>query len=145
LVHEKRFFASIIDVGIVLVISLILKLFIPAALFNNELIFLVLYLLVSFVYMSTCLLITKDKTIGLYSVSLRLLNKNWDKINKKVIFIRAISHGVPILYLVNILYMLLNKSENTFFDDLSDSMIIKTGDDFFVKETRKVEDKEIKG
>lgn len=137
LVHEKRFFAAVIDVGIVLVLSMLIDIFIPNVFFGGSLVFLLIYFIVNFIYMGLCLLISKDKTIGLYSMSLKLLGKNWDKVNNKTIFIRLISHGIPVFYLVNILYMLLNKSQVTFFDELSDSFIVKTGDVYDNNDTLK--------
>lgn len=131
--HERRFFASIIDIGIVLVISLLISIFVPNTIFTRDLTILTTYFVVAFIYMFLSLLITKDKTIGLYSMSLRLLGRDWEKPNFKIILLRSITHAIPVLYLVNILYMILYKTEETFFDELSDSFIVQTGDTFKVE------------
>lgn len=130
LTHERRILAAIIDVGIVLILSLVINIFVPNNLFNNDLTFSAVYLVVGFLYMFLSLLITKDRTIGLYSMSLKMLAKDWDKPNMKIIILRSLANGVPVLYLVNILHMLLNKSDTTFFDELTNSVVVKTADGY---------------
>jgi hypothetical protein len=61
-----------------------------------------------------------------------MLSRDWEKPKMKNIILRSFVNGAPVLYLLNILYMLLNKSETTFFDELTDSFIVKTGDAYSV-------------
>ena len=138
LLHERRFLASLIDIGIVLLLSLIVNLFIPSVPFASNLIFFTIYFIIGFLYMFLSLLISKDSTIGLYSISVKLMGKDWEKPNIKMIFLRAITHAVPALYLVNILYMTLNKSTETLFDVISDSFMVKLGDTYKVEEEREL-------
>lgn len=128
LTHEKRILASIIDVGIVVILSLFINIFVSESIFNNEATFLIICSLVGFVYVFVSLLISKDRTIGLYSMSLRLLDRDWSRPDIKIVLLRSLTFGVLPLYIVNILYMILNKSETTFFDEISNSFIISSGD-----------------
>jgi uncharacterized RDD family membrane protein YckC len=139
LTHERRLLATIIDVSITLVLSLLLNIFIHKIIPDYILGFLIIYFFIGFIYMFLSLIISKDKTVGLYLVSLRMLDRDWSKPKIKTIIIRALLHGVPALYLVNILYMILYKTDVTLFDELSDSFIVKTGDAYTIedKETGK--------
>lgn len=132
LTHERRLLASVIDIGIMLTVTLLVGLFIPKTIFTRDLTYSLIYFVVAFIYEFVSLFVTKDRTIGLYAMSLRLLGRDWDKPNIKSILIRSITHAVPILYIVNILYMLLNKTQDTFFDELSNSIIVQTGDSYIV-------------
>ena len=140
LTHEKRILATTIDVSIVLVFSLIVNIFVPNNMFSNDFSFAVIYLFSGFLYMFLSLIISKDKTIGLYSMSLKMLSRDWKKPTMKNIILRSLTNGVPVLYLVNILYMLLNKSETTFFDELTDSFIVKTGDAYSVMKHENIQE-----
>ena len=137
LVHEKRFFATVIDIGIVLILSLLINLFIPSNVFNNVLIFTFIYFVVGFTYMFLNLLISKDRTIGLYVMALKLLGRDWGKPSTKVILLRSIVNSVLVLHLVNIFYILFNKTTDTLFDEVTDSFIVQTGDAYRVKEDSK--------
>ena len=130
LTHEKRIIASIIDIAIVLVISLVINIFIPTTVYNNNIIFLLTYFLVGFSYIFLSLTISKDRTIGLAIMSLRLLSDKWIRPNMKVIIIRSLTHGVLVLHLVNILYMLLNKTTDSLFDKLANSVVINDNDTY---------------
>lgn len=137
LLHERRFLASLIDVGIVLVFSLLVSLFIPSYIYASDLIFLIIYFISGFLYMFISFLITKDSTIGLYLISLKLMGKDWQQPSIKTICLRAITHAVPALYLVNFLYMALNKSTETLFDAITDSFMVKLGDAYQIEENIK--------
>ena len=141
LTHEKRILATLIDIGIVLVLSLLVNIFIPNTVFNSDLTFLLLYLVFGFGYTFFCLLISKDRTVGLYSMSLRLLSNSWEKPSLKIITLRSLVHSIPVLYLVNVLYMLLNKTDNTFFDELTYSFVVKTGDVYNLEVNKNTENK----
>ena len=125
--HEKRFLATLIDIGIVLILSFAVYLFLPHFSFLNEYLFVLLYFVIGFIYTFLSLFLTRGYTIGLSSLSLKLLDKDWERVSKRNIVIRALSQAVPIMYLVNILYMLLNKTDVTFFDELTHSMVVNTG------------------
>ena len=133
--HERRFLASLIDLFIVLTITLVINIFIPNGIFMRRYLFGLIYFLVGFIYMFLCLVISKNRTIGLYALSLKLLHKDWKNPTMKAIIIRGLVAGVPVLYLINILYMLINKSEITLFDELSDSFVVNTGDNYSVDKT----------
>ena len=133
LLHEKRFFAALIDVSIIGVFSLIINAFLPNIIFSRDLLFLLVYFGIAFIYMIVSFLITKNKTIGLYIMSLRVLGKDWDKVTFKSIFLRSITYAIPALYIVNILYMAIYRTDETFFDEVSDSIVVKEGDTYKVE------------
>lgn len=136
LTHERRILASVIDVAVVLVISLLINLFIPNNIYTSDLTFYLVYMGVGFIYMFLSLLISKDSTIGLYSMSLKLLSTEFEKPNMKIIVLRSLANGIPALYLVNILHMLLNKTSETYFDILTNSVIVKTGATFNIENSK---------
>jgi hypothetical protein len=61
-------------------------------------------------------------------MDLKLLNKDWSKPTIKSIIIRALSYSSIMMYLLNLLYLFLNKSEVGLFDELSDSFVAPIGD-----------------
>ena len=115
---------------IALILSLLLNLIIPTNLFNNSFLFTLIYFVVAFLYHFICLIITKNRTIGLYSMSLKLLDRDWNDPNSKVILLRSLINGALILHLVNVFYILFNKTTNTFFDEISESIVVKTSDSY---------------
>ena len=130
LTHEKRIIASFIDIGIVFGLSLILYILLPQKLFDGTLMFFMSYLVIGFLYMYMCLSLSKTKTVGLFYMKLQLLSNKWEVPSKKVIVLRSLANGVLVLHLINILYMLLNKTTDSFFDKLADSVVIQDSDDF---------------
>ena len=74
-------------------------------------------------------------------MSLRLLSNSWEKPSLKIITLRSLVHSIPVLYLVNVLYMLLNKTDNTFFDELTYSFVVKTGDVYNLEVNKNTENK----
>ena len=136
LVHEKRFLASVIDVGVVSVVALILNFAIPVGILPKDFTFLIYFLLVNVLYMVISLMVSKDRTLGLYCMSLRLLSDKLDKASVKSIVIRSFVHGVLVLHVLNAFYMFLNKSDISFFDVISDTVIVKTGDTFEIENNK---------
>jgi uncharacterized RDD family membrane protein YckC len=130
LTHEKRIIASIIDIGVVFIVSIILNIIIPNTIYNSNMTFLISYFIIGFLYMFLSLCISKDRTLGLAIMSLRLLSDKWVRIDIKVIAIRSLSNGVFVLHFINILYMLLNKTTDSLFDKLANSVVIKEEDAF---------------
>lgn len=130
LTHERRFLASVIDIGIVTIISIIIALLLPKTFLGIEIIFFLTYFVIGFIYMYLSLLFTKNRTIGIHMLSLKMLGDDWCDPDKKAILIRSLTNGVPVLYGVNILYMLLNRSDRTFFDELTNSFIVTVGDTY---------------
>ena len=128
LVHEKRFFATVLDVSIVMVFALLLNLVMPTNLFNNSFLFSLIYFVVAFLYYFISLLITKNRTIGLRVMSLKLLDRQFNDPDSKIILLRSLTNGVLILHLINVFYILFNKTTSTLFDEISESVIVKTSD-----------------
>ena len=128
LTHEKRIIASAIDIAVVLVISLIVNILIPNTIYNSDITFSLAYFVIGFLYMFICLLVSKDRTIGLACMSLRLLSDKWVMADLKIITIRSLANGVLVLHLVNMFYMILNKTTDSFFDKLANSVVIKNSD-----------------
>ena len=130
LTHEKRILASIIDIGVVFVLSLIAYIIFPKKIFDGTLIFFASYLVIGFLYMFISLILTKSKTVGLFYMKLQLLDDKWELPSFKVIVLRSLANGVLVLYLVNILYMLLNKTTDSLFDKLANSIVVQEKDNF---------------
>ena len=130
LTHEKRILASIIDIGIVFILSLIAYIIFPNKIFDGTLIFFISYLVIGFLYMFISLVCTKTKTVGLFYMKLQLLDDKWEIPSIKVIVLRSLANGVLVLYLVNILYMLLNKTTESLFDKLANSIVVAEKDTF---------------
>ena len=130
LTHEKRIIASMIDIGAVLLLSVIINIIVPNTIYNSDATFLLAYFLIGFSYMFFSLLISKDRSIGFYFTSLRLLSDKWTRPNMKVILIRSLAHGIPVLHLINIFYMLLNKTTDSFFDKLANSVVVQDSEGF---------------
>ena len=128
--HEKRFLSALIDIGIVLIISLIMKIILPNIELYTDLLLLIIYFVVSFLYHSICFITLKDKTIGMHIMSLKCVSNDYSRVSQKSLLIRTIAYSVPIFYSVNILYMLLYKTDETYFDKLSNSYVAKLGETY---------------
>ena len=140
MLHEKRFLATLIDSGIGVVLafllSLLCNLFLNIEFMNFDYYFLVMFTITMFLYQFVCLLILKTRTIGLGLVSLKLLSRDWEKISIKQNILRSLAISVPVLFLVNLLYMFLYKTKSiTLFDDISDTMVVNTGNNYHVEDT----------
>jgi len=133
LTHEKKFLAGIIDVSLVLIVTFIIYLFIPKIDYAKSAIFFMTYAFVAFLYFFIYLLISKDSTLGLKIMNLKVVDRDWSKPNIKSILLRSVSYMVPVLYLVNFLYIYINKGDSTFFDEISNSFIAPLGDTYNIK------------
>ena len=69
-------------------------------------------------------------------MELNILNKDWSKPSMKAIIIRSLAYGVFAIYLLNLLYLFMNKSEVTLFDELSDSFVAPVGDAYKVNKNK---------
>lgn len=130
LTHEKRILASIIDISVVFVLSILVYIIFPNKLFDGTLIFFLSYLVIGFLYMFICLTMTKTKTIGLFYMKLQLLDDKWEYPSLKVIVLRSLANGVLVLYVINALYMILNKTTDSLFDKLANSIVVQEMDIF---------------
>ena len=128
LTHEKRILASIIDIGVVFVLAIVFNIIIPNTIYNSHMTFLIVYFILGFLYMFLSLVITRDRTLGMSIMKLRLLSDKWVRADVKVVVIRSLANGLLVLYLINILYMLLNKTTDSLFDKLANSVVIKEED-----------------
>ena len=128
LTHERKFLAALIDVALVLVIALIIFLFLPNVNYGKTLLFVLIDAIVAFSYFFSYLSITKNSTLGLKIMNLKVLNIDWSKPTRKSILLRSVSYTIPVFYLLNIFYLFLNRSETTLFDELSESFVAPVGD-----------------
>lgn len=140
MLHEKRFLATLIDAGIGVVLSFVLSLlcnlFLDIPFMNFDYYYLIMFTITMFLYQFICLLLLKTKTVGLGLVSLKLLSRDWEKINIKQNILRSLSISIPVLFLVNLLYMVVYKTKSiTLFDDISDTMVVNTGNNYHVEDT----------
>ena len=130
LTHEKKFLSAIIDISVVLIVTFVIYLFIPKIDYAKSVTFFIIYAITAFLYFLIYLLISKDSTLGLKIMNLKMVSRDWSKPSKKSILLRSVSYMVPVLYLVNFLYIYINKSDSTFFDEISDSFIAPLGDTY---------------
>ena len=82
------------------------------------------------------MLVSKDTTLGLKIMELKILNKDWSKPTIKSILIRSVSYTTIVIYALNLLYLFINKSEVTLFDELSDSFVAPIGDAYKVNKNQ---------
>lgn len=132
MLHEKRFLATLIDAGIgavlSLVLSFVLNLLLDIRFMNFDYYYLIMFTITMFLYQFLCIMFSKSHTLGLYLMGLKLLSNNWEKVNVKQNILRSVSISIPILFLINLLYMVIYKTKScTLFDDISDTMVVNTG------------------
>lgn len=137
MLHEKRFLATLIDAGIGFVLtflfSLLLNMFLDIEFMNFDYYYIIMFTITMFLYQFLSVLISKTHTLGLYLMSLKLLSNDWETVNIKQNVLRSISIAVPILFVINLLYMVLYKTKSsTFFDDISSTMVVNTGMNYHV-------------
>jgi len=145
MLHEKRFLATLIDAGLGIVLSFVLSLLFNLILdirfMNFDYYYIIMFTITMFLYQFICFFFFKDRTLGPHLMSLKLLSKDWEKINVKQNVLRSISISVPILFIINLLYMVVYKTKSTtLFDDISDTMVVNTGVNYHVN-TKNIIDK----
>ncbi len=144
MLHEKRFLATLIDAGIGLILtfifSLLCNLFLDIRFMNFDYYFLFMFTITMFLYQFLCVLVMKTHTLGLYLMSLKLLSRDWEKVSIKQNILRSVAISVPILFVINILYMFVYKTKSiTLFDDISETMVVNTGNNYHVDETKLID------
>lgn len=131
MLHEKRLLATFIDAGLVGVISLLTSIYIGPyfnlPFFSYDYFFLISFTLIMTAYQMLTLLIFKNKTLGMYLMGVRVLSEDWKNMNIKQIVLRSMSISIPILFVVNMAYVFINKNSKTIFDIISNSMVVNTG------------------
>lgn len=144
MLHEKRFLATLIDasIGIVLafLFSILFNAFLEIEFMNFDYYYLIMFNITMFLYQFLCLIIMKNKTIGLSLMDLKILSNDWEKVNIKQNILRSISISIPILFIVNLVYMATYHTKSTtLFDDISDTMVVNTGNNYHVSETKMID------
>lgn len=137
MLHEKRFLATLIDAGIGLILSflfsLLLNIFLDIAFMNFDYYYMLMFTITMFLYQFFCILFFKSQTLGLYLMSLKLLSNDWERVNVKQNILRSVSISIPVLFIINLLYMFAYKTKSTtLFDDISDTMVVNTGTNYHV-------------
>lgn len=137
MLHEKRFLAMLIDLGLGIVLS-----FLFGLLFNMlfkidfagwDYYYVIVFTFTMFLYQFLCILIFKSQTLGFYLMSLKLLSNDWEKVSLRQNLLRSVTIAIPILFVVNLLYMFVYKTKSvTIFDEISDTMVVNTGDNYHV-------------
>ena len=141
MLHEKRFLATLIDAGIgailAFVLSLVFNLFLNIRFMNFDYYYLLVFTITMFLYQFLSILFMKTQTIGLGLMSLKILSRDWEKMTIKQNILRSISISIPVLFVINILYMFAYKTKSTtLFDDISETMVVNTGNNYHVDETK---------
>lgn len=144
MLHEKRFLATLIDagVGVVLafVFSLLCNTFLDIRFMNFDYYYLFMFTITMFLYQFLCIVFMKTHTLGLYLMSLKLLSRDWEKVNIRQNILRSAAISVPVLFVINVLYMFIYKTKSiTLFDDISDTMVVNTGSNYHVDETKLID------
>ena len=85
------------------------------------------------IYQFLNLIILKNKTIGMLFVGVRILSSNQEFLKLRQIVLRSITISIPILFVVNLGYIFLNRDSTTMFDVISDSVVLDTGINYGVK------------
>ena len=137
MLHEKRFLATLIDFGVVILLSLLFGILFNMLFKINfaswDYYYIFVFNITMFLYQFLCVLLFKNRTLGLYLMSLKLLSNDWEKVNVKQNILRAVSISIPVLFIVNLLYMFVYRTKSiTLFDDISDTMVVNTGDNYHV-------------
>ena len=140
MLHEKRFLATLIDAGIGVVLSFVLSLlfnlFLDIEFMNFDYYYLIMFTITMFLYQFISLLILKTRTFGLSLMNLKILSRDWERINIRQNILRSLSISIPILFIINLLYMIVYKTKSiTLFDDISDTMVVNTGNNYHVEDT----------
>ncbi len=141
MLHEKRFLATLIDAGIGLILafltSLLLNVLLDVRFMNFDYYYMFMFTLTMFLYQFLCVLFFKDKTIGLALMGLKLLSFDWEKVSFKQNILRSISISIPVLFVINLLYMGVYRTKTTtLFDDISETMVVNTGTNYHVDSTK---------
>ena len=144
MLHEKRFLATLIDAGIgavlAFVLSLVLNLIFNIEFMNFDYYYLFMFVITMFLYQFINLLVLKNQTIGLGLMSLKVLSRDWERVSIKQNLLRSISISIPILFIINVLYMLVYKTKSiTLFDEISETMVVNTGNNYHVNETKMID------
>ena len=71
--------------------------------------YLFMFVITMFLYQFFCVLIFKTHTFGLGLMSLKLLSRDWEKVNIRQNILRSLSISVPILFVINIFYIIITK------------------------------------
>lgn len=137
MLHEKRFLATLIDAGIGIVlsflISILMNIFLEIKFMNFDYYYIFVFIITMFLYQFISLAIFKTHTVGLYLMSLKILSNDWEKIDLRQNVLRSVSISIPILFVVNLLYMFVYKTKSTtLFDDISNTMVVNTGMNYHV-------------
>ena len=132
MLHEKRFLATIIDAGVGLFLSFflsfVINLLLDIRFMNFDYYYLIMYTLTMFLYQFLFILFTRSYTLGLYLMGLKLLSNNWEMVHIKQNILRSVSISIPILFVINLLYMIIYKTKSsTLFDNISDTIVVNTG------------------
>lgn len=141
MLHEKRFLATLVDAGlglaVSLLVSILLNLLFKISFKNFDYYYSFVFFIVMFLYQTLCLVIFKNQTLGLYLMGIKLLSDDWELASIRQIILRAVAISIPVLFIVNIVYMFLYRtSSSTIFDEISSTMVVNTGDNYHVDETR---------
>ena len=144
MLHEKRFLATLIDAGIgavlAFVLSLVLNLIFNIEFMNFDYYYLFMFVITMFLYQFVNLLVLKNQTIGLGLMSLKVLSRDWERVSIKQNLLRSISISIPILFIINVLYMFVYKTKSiTLFDEISETMVVNTGNNYHVNETKMID------
>ena len=121
-----------LDMAVVLIkailLSLLCNMFLNIRFMNFDYYYLIMFTITMFLYQFICILFFKSQTLGLHLMSLKLLSNDWEKVSVKQNILRSISISVPVLFIINLIYMVIYKTKSTtLFDDISDTMVVNTG------------------
>ena len=137
MLHEKRFLATLIDAGIGLVLSFLLSilfnLLLDIEFMNFDYYYVIVFTLTMFLYQFFSIYLFKNFTLGLYLMGLKILSNDWERVSVKQNVLRSVSISIPILFIINLLYMVVYRTKSvTLFDSISETMVVNTGVNYHI-------------
>lgn len=126
--YEKRSMGYIIDMVVAAIIAILVVVLVPA--FDNQHFLsnltdaVLIYSICFFIYAFVCYYFFNGFTIGRYIFKTALRNKDLSKMSLTTCMMRALLQAFIPFTLLNVVYMLMNKSEESFFDKATDTTSI---------------------
>ena len=125
---EKRSMAYIVDILIAFVAATIYVIFAPSSdalsFLNNLSRVFIYYTGFFFVYCFLCYFLFNGITIGRLIFGTAIRNKDYTRMNIKTCAIRALLQAFLPISLLNVAYMLMNRTEESFFNKVTDTISV---------------------
>ena len=125
---EKRSMAYIVDILIAFVVAAIYVIFAPSSdalsFLNNLSRVFVYYTIFFFIYCFLCYFLFNGITIGRLIFGTAIRNKDFTRMSIGTCAIRALLQSFIPLSLLNVAYMLMNRTEESFFNKVTNTISV---------------------